>query len=43
MITRDLPHFQQIYDDQLATLPGIQRLNSTLIMKNIVQHRSMPL
>jgi hypothetical protein len=35
--------FQVIYDEQLATLPGVQRLNSTLVMKRVVQNRSLPL
>jgi len=30
VIARDLPAFQQLYDDHLATLPGVQRLSSTL-------------
>jgi hypothetical protein len=36
VITRVLPVFQQIYDDRLATLPGVQRLSSTLVMKSVV-------
>jgi hypothetical protein len=28
-----LPAFQKFYDDRLATLPGVQRLSSTLVMK----------
>lgn len=33
VFTRDLPDFQPIYDKHLATLPGVQRLSSTLVMK----------
>lgn len=40
---RDLPAFQQFYDDQLATLPGVQLLTSTLVMKNIIEDRTLPL
>jgi hypothetical protein len=29
-------------DDVLATLPGVQRLNSTLVMKRIVTDRPLP-
>jgi hypothetical protein len=29
VITADLPAFQELYDERLATLPGIQRLSST--------------
>jgi DNA-binding Lrp family transcriptional regulator len=32
VIARDLPAFQQVYDERLATLPGVQRLSSTLLM-----------
>lgn len=40
---RDLAHFQQLYDTQLSTLPGVQRLTSTLVMKNVVDHKPLPL
>jgi DNA-binding Lrp family transcriptional regulator len=42
VIARDLPAFQQVYDDRLATLPGVQRLSSTLIMKSVVENRPLP-
>jgi hypothetical protein len=29
VITADQPAFQELYDERLATLPGIQRLSST--------------
>jgi DNA-binding Lrp family transcriptional regulator len=40
--TADLAAFQHLYDQQLARLPGIQRLTSTLVMKNVVQDRPLP-
>jgi DNA-binding Lrp family transcriptional regulator len=43
VIAADLPAFQQLYDTQLATLPGVQKLTSTLVMKNIVEHRTLPI
>ena len=43
VIATDLPAFQQLYDTELATLPGVQKLISTLVMKNIVENRSLPL
>jgi DNA-binding Lrp family transcriptional regulator len=43
VIARDLPAFQKIYDDRLATLPGVQRLSSTLVMKSVVENRPLPL
>ena len=43
VIARDLPAFQKIYDDRLATLPGVQRLSSTLVMKSVVENKPLPL
>ena len=30
VVARDLDHFQQIYDERLSALPGVQRLNTTM-------------
>ncbi|AXG81023.1 Lrp/AsnC family transcriptional regulator [Streptomyces paludis] len=38
----DLAAFQQLYDHRLATLPGVQRLTSTLVMKHVVDERPLP-
>jgi DNA-binding Lrp family transcriptional regulator len=43
VIARDLPAFQRLYDERLAALPGVQRLTSTLVMKNVVIDRPLPL
>jgi DNA-binding Lrp family transcriptional regulator len=43
VVSKDLPAFQQLYDEQLAALPGVQRLTSTLVMKSIVDSRPLPL
>jgi DNA-binding Lrp family transcriptional regulator len=43
VITEDLPAFQRLYDDSLSTLPNVQRLTSTLVMKRVVQDRPLPL
>lgn len=40
--TADLAAFQQLYDQQLARLPGVQRLTSTLVMKNVIDDRPLP-
>ncbi|MFI6682753.1 Lrp/AsnC family transcriptional regulator [Streptomyces sp. NPDC050485] len=40
--TTDLAAFQQLYDQRLATLPGVQRLTSTLVMKHVVEDRPLP-
>jgi DNA-binding Lrp family transcriptional regulator len=43
VISRDLPAFQRLYDEHLSALPGVQRLSSTLVMKDVVQDRPLPL
>lgn len=43
VITKDLPTFQQLYDESLSRLPGVQRLSSTLVMKSVIQDRELPL
>jgi DNA-binding Lrp family transcriptional regulator len=40
--TADLTAYQRLYDEQLARLPGVQRLNSTIVMKNVVDDRPLP-
>jgi DNA-binding Lrp family transcriptional regulator len=42
IVTADMAAYQQLEDDILATLPGVQRLNSTLVMKQIVNDRPLP-
>jgi DNA-binding Lrp family transcriptional regulator len=42
-VTTDLAAFQRLYDETLSTLPGVQRLSSTLVMKTIVADRPLPL
>ncbi|MFF4957370.1 Lrp/AsnC family transcriptional regulator [Streptomyces sp. NPDC001222] len=41
--TTDLTAFQRLYDERLATLPGVQRLTSTLVMKHVVEDRPLPM
>lgn len=43
VVSRDLSAFQQLYDEQLSALPSVQRLTSTLVMKNVVQDRPLPI
>lgn len=43
VVSRDLPTFQRLYDEKLASLPGVQRLSSTLVMKRIAEDRPLPL
>nr|WP_314419394.1 Lrp/AsnC family transcriptional regulator [uncultured Erwinia sp.] len=42
VITRDLPDFQQLYDEKLSSLAGVQRLTSTLVMKTVIKDRALP-
>ncbi|MEH0575013.1 MULTISPECIES: Lrp/AsnC family transcriptional regulator [Streptomyces] len=42
VVTADLTAFQRLYDQRLATLPGVQRLTSTLVMKQVVNDRPLP-
>ena len=43
IVTKDLGAYQVLEDDRLAALPGVQRITSTLVMKQIVNDRPMPL
>ena len=42
VVTADLVAFQQLYDSRLSTLPGVRRLTSTIVMKDVVDHRPLP-
>ncbi|QXJ23020.1 Lrp/AsnC family transcriptional regulator [Actinomadura graeca] len=42
IVTADLTAYQELEDDVLSALPGVQRLNSTLVMKHIVSDRPLP-
>jgi DNA-binding Lrp family transcriptional regulator len=41
--TADIAAYQTLRDEHLATLPGVQRLTSTIVMKRIVEERPYPL
>ncbi|MFJ7885794.1 Lrp/AsnC family transcriptional regulator [Pseudomonas sp. NPDC096917] len=43
VITKDLPAFQRLYDEHLTSLPNVQRLVSTLVMKSVIHDRVLPL
>ena len=40
--TADLASYQVLRDEKLATLPGVQRLTSTIVMKRVVDDRPFP-
>jgi DNA-binding Lrp family transcriptional regulator len=41
--TADIDSYQRLRDEKLATLPGVQRLSSTIVMKRVVDERPYPL
>jgi DNA-binding Lrp family transcriptional regulator len=43
VVAPDLDSFAALRDQKLATLPGILRLTSTIVMKRIVDNRPLPL
>lgn len=43
VIVSDLTSFQKLYDEKLSALPGVQRLTSTIVMKNVISNRLLPL
>lgn len=43
IVTADLNAYASLEDDALAALPGVQRLTSTLVMKQVVRDRPMPI
>ena len=40
---RDLPAYQRLWDERLSALPGVRRVESTLVMKTIVDDRPLPI
>jgi DNA-binding Lrp family transcriptional regulator len=39
----DLPAYQRLWDEKLSALPGVRRVESTLVMKTIVDDRPLPI
>ena len=42
IVADDLPTYQRFYDEKLMGVPGVQRLISTIVMKNVVPERPLP-
>jgi DNA-binding Lrp family transcriptional regulator len=40
--TADIAAYQRLRDEKLATLPGVGRLTSTIVMKRVVDERPFP-
>ncbi|MDQ8942488.1 Lrp/AsnC family transcriptional regulator [Acinetobacter soli] len=43
VVTKDLLSFQKLYDERLSAMPNVQRLISTMVMKNVVTDRLYPI
>ena len=43
VVATDLNDYAALRDQKLATLPGVQRITSTIVMKRIVDNRPLPL
>lgn len=43
IVTTNLASFQKLYDEKLAAIPSIQRLTSTIVMKDVVSGRALPI
>jgi DNA-binding Lrp family transcriptional regulator len=43
VVTASLTAYQQLYDQALARLPGVQGLRSTILMKQVVPLRPLPM
>ena len=37
-----MPAYQRFYDAELTSLPGVERLTSTLVMKNLKSNAGPP-
>lgn len=42
VVATDMPAYQRFYDEHLAALPGLRQIQSTLVMKPVVDHRPLP-
>lgn len=42
VVTADLAAYQRLYMETLAELPGVERLNSTIVMEQVVDQRPFP-
>lgn len=43
IVTVDREAYQRLYDERLSRLPGLRSLRSTIVMKQIVHPRGLPL
>ena len=43
IMTTNLASFQKLYDEKLSAIPSIQRLTSTIVMKDVESGRALPI
>ncbi|MCD7100958.1 Lrp/AsnC family transcriptional regulator [Pseudoclavibacter sp. 13-3] len=43
VLTRTLADYQELYDQRISVIPGIERIRSTLVMRSVVVSRPIPL
>jgi len=43
VVAVNLADFQSLYDKQISGLPNVQRLTTTLVMKNIIDNKVLPI
>jgi DNA-binding Lrp family transcriptional regulator len=43
VVAADLPAYQRFYDEKLTSLPGVEKLTSTIVMKNLKAGAGLPL
>ncbi|GAB3568500.1 Lrp/AsnC family transcriptional regulator [Spelaeicoccus albus] len=43
IVAADRDAYQRLYDEQLSKLPGLRGLNSTIVMKEVIASRGLPL
>jgi len=43
LVTRDLPHYQQVYRDQILTLPHIADIEALMTVSTVKADRVLPL
>jgi DNA-binding Lrp family transcriptional regulator len=42
VVATDMRAYQRFYDQQLAALPGLRGIKSTIVMKRVVHDRPLP-
>lgn len=43
VVTADLEAYQRLFEERLATLPNVDRLMSTIVMKRVISNAPMPI